>query len=141
MIILDTDHINELQNTQGSLYQVLTARMAASADQDFATTVVTLEEQMRGWLALINRTGDVSGQVSSYDRLNNVVSYFSRWVRLPFDNAAAALFKQLRGQKIRIGTMDLKIASIALATNCTLLSANLRDFQQVPNLVVEDWLH
>ena len=86
MIILDTDHINELQNTQGSLYQVLTARMSASADQDFATTVVTLEEQMRGWLALINRTSDVSGQVGSYERLDDVVTYFSRWIRLPFDN-------------------------------------------------------
>jgi tRNA(fMet)-specific endonuclease VapC len=141
VIILDTDHVNELQNTQGRLYQVLTTRMAASADQDFATTVVTIEEQMRGWLALINRTNDVSGQVSSYDRLNDVVTYFSRWTRLRFDNPSAALFKQLRHQKIRIGTMDLKIASIALATNCTLLSANLRDFQQVPNLHVEDWLH
>jgi tRNA(fMet)-specific endonuclease VapC len=39
-----------------------------------------------------------------------------------------------------IGTMDLKIASIALAHSATLLSANLRDFRQVPNLSVEDWL-
>jgi tRNA(fMet)-specific endonuclease VapC len=39
-----------------------------------------------------------------------------------------------------IGSMDLKIASIALAHSATLLSANLRDFRQVPNLSVEDWL-
>jgi tRNA(fMet)-specific endonuclease VapC len=36
--------------------------------------------------------------------------------------------------------MDLKIASIVLAHNAMLLSRNLRDFQQVPNLRVEDWL-
>jgi tRNA(fMet)-specific endonuclease VapC len=36
--------------------------------------------------------------------------------------------------------MDLKIASIVLAHDATLLSRNLRDFQQVPNLRVEDWL-
>ena len=141
VIILDTDHIVVLKYSQGVEYATLTARMAASVDQDFTTTVVTMEEQMRGWLALINRSRDVSGQVSPYDNLNGVVSYFSRWVRLPFSNAAAAMFTQLRSQKLRIGTMDLKIASIALTTNCTLLSANLRDFQQVPNLVVEDWLH
>jgi tRNA(fMet)-specific endonuclease VapC len=37
--------------------------------------------------------------------------------------------------------MDLKIASIVLANQATLLSANLRDFQQVPGLQVEDWFH
>lgn len=47
----------------------------------------------------------------------------------------------VRRQKIRLGTMDLKIAAIALIHDSTLLSANLRDFQQVPNLRAEDWLH
>jgi len=36
--------------------------------------------------------------------------------------------------------MDLKIASIVLAHQATLLSRNLRDFQQVSDLRVEDWL-
>jgi len=36
--------------------------------------------------------------------------------------------------------MDLKIASIVLAHDATLLSRNLRYFQQVLNLRVEDWL-
>jgi predicted nucleic acid-binding protein len=36
--------------------------------------------------------------------------------------------------------MDLKIAAIALVHNATLLSGNLRDFQQIPDLHVEDWL-
>ena len=40
---------------------------------------------------------------------------------------------------IRIGAMDLKIASIALANNATLLSRNLKDFGKVPDLKVEDW--
>lgn len=39
----------------------------------------------------------------------------------------------------RIGTMDLKIAAIALANDATLLSRNLRDFGKVPGLRVEDW--
>jgi tRNA(fMet)-specific endonuclease VapC len=36
--------------------------------------------------------------------------------------------------------MDLKVAAVALVANATLLSANLKDFQQVPGLRVEDWL-
>ena len=35
---------------------------------------------------------------------------------------------------IRIGTTDLKIAAIALTHQGTLLSSNLRDFDQVPGL-------
>jgi tRNA(fMet)-specific endonuclease VapC len=54
--------------------------------------------------------------------------------------AAADVFRQLRRQKIRIGSRDLKIAAIALAQGALLLSANLRDFEKVPGLRVENWL-
>jgi tRNA(fMet)-specific endonuclease VapC len=37
-------------------------------------------------------------------------------------------------------TMDLKIAAIALVNQVLFLSANLRDFEQVPGLRVENWL-
>jgi len=40
-----------------------------------------------------------------------------------------------------MGSLDLKIASIALEHGATLLSANARDFDHVPGLRVEDWLH
>jgi tRNA(fMet)-specific endonuclease VapC len=36
--------------------------------------------------------------------------------------------------------LDLKIASVALANNATLLSRNLQDYQKVPGLRVVDWL-
>ena len=36
--------------------------------------------------------------------------------------------------------MDLKIASIALAHDAIVLTRNRVDFEQVPNLQVEDWL-
>ena len=54
MILLDTDHINVLQS-QGPRAAALAGNMAVSADQNFATTAITLEEQMRGWLALFHR--------------------------------------------------------------------------------------
>ena len=41
--------------------------------------------------------------------------------------------------KIRVGTMDLKIAAITLALNATLLTRNMVDFGKVPDLRVEDW--
>jgi tRNA(fMet)-specific endonuclease VapC len=46
----------------------------------------------------------------------------------------------LRNARVRIDTMDLKIASTALVRQALLLSANLRDFRKVPGLRVESWL-
>ena len=53
-----------------------------------------------------------------------------------FDEAALDEFKGLRLKKIRIGTMDLRIAATALSRGFTLLSANARDFRKVPGLRV-----
>jgi tRNA(fMet)-specific endonuclease VapC len=59
---------------------------------------------------------------------------------LLFDERAADQFEALRAAKIRVGTMDLKIAAIALVKPVLLRSANRGDFGQVPGLRVENWL-
>ena len=140
MIILDTDHVVVLKYEGSPQAAALSTNMAASFDQDFAIAAVTAEEQMRGWLALIHRSPDVHRQLPAYERLVELFDFFSRWKIVPFDEAAADEFVRLRKQKIRIGTMDLKIAATALVQDALLLSANLRDFEQVPDLRVENWL-
>jgi len=140
VIVLDTDHFNILQIGRGAAYEAIAARMDAAADQHFATTVVTFEEHMRGWMAAIRRARDVADEVKPYDQLINLVRFFQAWEILPFDEKAAERFRVLRQERIRIGTLDLKIASITLEQGGVLLSANTRDFQHVPGLRVEDWL-
>jgi tRNA(fMet)-specific endonuclease VapC len=140
VVILDTDHFNLLQIGKGPSYDTLAAHMDESPDQHFATTVITFEEHMRGWLAGIRRKRDVIGQVRPYDQLIQLVRFFQAWEILPFDDSSAKRFRDLRQQRIRIGTMDLKIASIALEEDALLLSANTKDFQQIPALRVENWL-
>jgi hypothetical protein len=61
---------------------MLADRMAASSDQEFATTVVTFEEHMRGWLAGIRRARDIRGEVRPYDQRINL--FHTR--NLAFDN-------------------------------------------------------
>ncbi|MGV2332972.1 MAG UNVERIFIED_CONTAM: hypothetical protein LVR18_24630 [Planctomycetaceae bacterium] len=48
MIILDTDHLSVLKNARNARFTKLAQRMANSPDQDFVTTTITLEEQLRG---------------------------------------------------------------------------------------------
>ncbi len=141
MILLDTDHLTVLRHQGHSLYSTLAARLTNSRDQEFAATAISLEEQMRGWLAEIARRKRILHQVPAYVKLLELVQFYNEWHVVQFDEAAAILFDDLRRQKVRIGTQDLKIASIALAKNAVLLSANLVDFQRVPGLKVEDWLY
>jgi len=140
MIILDTDHISALQHRDAPQAFALQARLETFSPDEIATTVITVEEQTRGWLGLIRRYTDVHRQVAYYERLVRLFDFFAEWQILPFDPRAADEFKRLRQQGVRIGTMDLKIASIVLVHGGTLLSGNNRDFQQVPGIQVEDWL-
>lgn len=140
MIILDTDHFNVLQIGKGSACDVLAARLDSSTDQYFSTTVITFEEHMRGWLAGIRRARDIADEIKPYDQLIKLVRFFQAWEILRFDEDCAERFRNLRQQRVRIGALDLKISSIALKHNAMLLSANSRDFSQVPGLRVENWL-
>ena len=140
MIVLDTDHLGEFQKGTSSAAKQLRDRLD-TCGETVATTIVSLEEMMRGWLAAIHRQRDTRKQIRSYEQLARLFNVFSAWRILPWDEQAVRHFEALRSTRLRIGTMDVKIASIVLARDATLLSGNLRDFEQVPGLRVEDWLH
>jgi tRNA(fMet)-specific endonuclease VapC len=139
MIILDTDHISLLQHSDSAEGQRLVQRLAASPDPDIVTSVVTVEEQMRGWLQVIARYRDLQQQSGYYDKLIEFIRFFARWRIVPFGEAAVHKFRDLQQARVRIATTDLKIAAIALAGQAVLLSRNSSDFRQVPGLHVEDW--
>jgi tRNA(fMet)-specific endonuclease VapC len=139
MIILDTDHISLLQHPDSAEGQRLLQRLAASPDPDVVTTVVTVEEQMRGWLQVIARYRDLQQQSGYYDKLIEFIRFFARWRILPLSERAVQTFRDLKQARVRIATTDLKIAAIALACPALLLSRNSSDFKQVPGLRVEDW--
>ena len=123
-----------LKYASDSRFMKLTERMADSVDQEFATTAITLEEQLRGWLSEINRFSGPEKHILAYSELTGLIEFFSYWTILPFDHAAAATFLQFRSQKNRAGSMDLKIASVAVSLGCTLLTANTRDFAHISGL-------
>ncbi len=140
MIILDTDHFTIVQYADDSRYPILRQRLVDSPDQWIATTVVTAEEQLRGWLAEVNRWRDVRRQMPAYERLMDVVEDLNDWEVLRLDESAAKQVDHLRSLRLHIGTQDLKIAAITLAHDALLLSANARDFRRVPGIKVESWI-
>src|SRR2546430_523586 len=136
MLVLDTDHLVELESRRPAAAALI--ERLAGAEDEYAATIVSAEEQMRGWLAVIHREPKPSRQIRSYQQLRRLFDYYAEIEVLPWDEAAADEFERLRSERIRIPTMDLKIACIALVRDATLLSRNLRDFQKVPDLRVED---
>jgi tRNA(fMet)-specific endonuclease VapC len=109
------------------------------APSDKATTIVTYEEQIRGWLAYLAKARALDQQIDGYGKLRRHLDCYRQIRVLDFDRAAADQFQRLTRARLRVGTMDLKIAAIVLAHDATLLSRNLRDFRKIDGLKVEDW--
>jgi tRNA(fMet)-specific endonuclease VapC len=128
MLILDTDHLVEYQRGTSPEALRLKERLE-QAGESFAISIITVEEVMRGWLASIRRTTDPFRQINAYSKLRQLFQSFATWDVLDWTAAAAAEFAALKAAKTRIGTMDLKIASVALANDAALLTRNLADFQ------------
>ncbi len=139
MIILDTDCLSLLDREKLLESSKLRQKLDDFAHDEIYTTIISFEEQMRGWLALISKSKNLQQQIFAYERLHRSLETYRNTAVLDFDENAAKVFQNLKSQKIRIGTMDLKIASIAIANKAVLDSRNLKDFEQVPNLSVQDW--
>lgn len=138
MFILDTNHLREL--TDGTaLGEKLRQRILASKT-GVVTSIISADESLRGWLALIARAASPERESEAYSRLNETISILGDLVRLPYDLDASARFLSFRKAGVRIGSKDLKIACIALEYDATVLTRNTRDFAVVPGLKMENWL-
>lgn len=137
MYVLDTDHMSLLEwDNEGS--HSLRERLADCDPADVATTIISYEEQMRGWMAYVARAKTTAQQVEAYRRLRTHLDNYRQIPVLDFGENAAGIYQRLRRARIRIGAMDLKIAAIAISLDATLASRNLADFERVPELKVED---
>lgn len=137
--LLDTDHMSLLEWGGSAESLRLRERLADLNPDQVAATIISYEEQMRGWMAFLARARSTEQRVEAYARLRRHLSNYCQVPIVDFDQAAAKRFAELRSQKIRIGTMDLQIAAIALANNATVLTRNSVDFEKVPELMLEDW--
>lgn len=137
--LLDTDHISFLQRRSGTEFACLTIRMGQYSPTDFALSVVSLHEQVLGAHNFINRASTNRDMMRGYALLLEILEGFALAPVLPFDSAAIAVFDEMRGQRVRVSTMDLRIAAIAMSRSLILLTRNISDFSKVSGLVTEDW--
>jgi tRNA(fMet)-specific endonuclease VapC len=135
LYVLDTDHL--------SLYRYghdeVTTRLEATPADYLAVTIITIEEQLRAWYTQVRRARDAASLARAYQGLFEVAET-SKVIRvLPFTRQAVDRYLELRMLLPRLGKLDLSIAAIVLALDGILVTRNRRDFEQVPDLQLDDW--
>ncbi len=133
--LLDTDHVS--LNERG--HPLVRQRLASVPPSSFAISVITVEEMVRGRLAIVARRSKGEARVHAYRKFLETVQFCATISVLPFDTDCEAKFQELQAQRLRVGSQDLRIASTALVHNLVLVTANRRDFERLPGLSIEDW--
>ena len=134
--ILDTDHVTAFQHGNPRFFQ----RMKLVDSSQIFVTIITLEEQIKGRFKVINNHNtDFQKLPLAYYKFRKTFDFFIKMNVLDFDHRALTHYQNLKKQKIRIGSQDLKIAAIALVNQMTLVTRNSQDFIQIPDLTLEDW--
>lgn len=135
---MDTDHLSLFERNHPKVVNRVLAKRQ-NEPQELSTTIVSLQEQLEGRLAQIRKARDPERLTMAYKFLKKTLGLFADVTILDYDAAADRYFQTFRKEGIRIGTQDLRIASIVLSNKGVLLTRNLRDFEKVPGLAVEDW--
>ena len=136
--ILDTNTVTLLQYENNQIIQ----RIRAVGNSSIFVTTITLEEQLKGRLAIINKCNsnkNLQGLASAHRNLKLTQNFFCSVNLLEFNQAACESYQKLRQQKINSGSQDLRIAAIALVNQAIVVTQNDKDFIKVPNLSIEDW--
>jgi tRNA(fMet)-specific endonuclease VapC len=130
MYLLDTCAISDLFSGVGKTQE----RVKAVSPSRIAISAVTTMEVLYGFQL---SSGAEKKFAAAFRELCAATKV------LPFDEPAAALAARIRAElKERgtpIGPWDLLIAATAVANGCILVSSNLREFNRIPDLAVEDW--
>jgi tRNA(fMet)-specific endonuclease VapC len=114
-------------------------RVAKQDSTELCVSIITIEEMLRGWYSQIRRAKTNEQIERAYAALQQAVQIASQLPILAFDHAVIQRLADLRKQKLRIGTNDLKIAATVLENHALLVTRNRSDFQRIPDLIFEDW--
>jgi tRNA(fMet)-specific endonuclease VapC len=137
MFVLDTDTFTHFLRA----HVRVTARVGES-DREVVLTEITQIEQLQGRFASVLKAEDGDKLLQAQQWLQDSRVDLNRFTILPIEGAAADEFDRLLSRKElrRIGRADLLIAAITLARKATLVTRNLKHFQKVPRLSIENWV-
>ena len=139
MYVLDSDTLSVFQDRRGEESRRIQRRLAMVDPANVFVSIISFQEQANGWSTYIRRAKKPDAVVRGYKMFERLLSEFLRLNVLSFDDEAARIFEDFKARKVRVGTMDLRIASIALSHGFAVVTRNTVDFQRIPDLRCEDW--
>ena len=89
VVVLDTDHLTVIQRRAEPAYSRLRARLSKLPPNTIQTTIMSFEEQMRGWLAVISRARNQLKEVEAYERLQTLMRFFNEIPVLDYTEVVA----------------------------------------------------
>lgn len=107
--------------------------------ESLATSIITVEEQLSGWYTVLRQAKDDQLLVAAYEGMTYSIQFLSQMQVISLTIGAAACCSVFKKAKLKIKTMDLRIACIALESGAILVTRNRSDFEIVPGLELEDW--
>ena len=113
LYLLDTDHMTALFRG-GTKRDALEVRLAQIAPDDYGTSIISYEEQIRGWLETLANVKKNVPKVFAYDELNAIRLLYQRFAVWQYTSNADAVVETWKANGVRIGTQDLRIAAIAV---------------------------
>jgi tRNA(fMet)-specific endonuclease VapC len=135
LFVLDPDTLTLSQHS----HPVVLGRVSAYPPDEIAITVLSVEEQLSGWYTRIRQAKRPDALALAYRRLAECVTSLSGLRILSFTEPAITRYDALKRLQLGIGKMDLRIAAVTLEEGGILVTRNVRDFQRVPGLTIEDW--
>jgi len=135
LYVLDTDIMTLLRHHHARVCQ----NVASHPATELAVTVLTIEEQLSGWYRLLRTAKQPPQVVRAYQELADAVQFFGGGGILSYSAPAIGCYDRLKALKLTVRKTDLRIAAVTLEHSAVLVTRNRRDFQRVPNLIVEDW--
>jgi len=138
MYLLDTDTLTHLHAGNSNVVKQLNT----VEDDLIAITIITKIEVLRGRIDYVLKADTGEKLIKAQELLFRTEEFLNKLPIIPISQSAADEFNRLRAiSKFRkIGQADLLIASITLVNRTTLVTRNLRHFQQIPGLKVVNWV-
>lgn len=132
MYLLDTDILSNLLKKSPAARLI---RLLAKIPIEYQfTSAITLGEMAYGAYRLPH----------GKELLNRILNSINPFQVLAFDYQSGLIYGKIRGslekKGVSLSEADLRIGSIALAHQMTVVTGNTKHFKKIPNLVVENWL-
>lgn len=118
---------------------VVTSRLNTIRLDEIAVSIITVEEVLTGWFTRIHRAKSREDIAYCYQQASIAVAALSRIRVISYTETAIVRYEMLKAMKLNVSGNDLRIAAIALEFGGIVVTQNVRDFERIPELIIEDW--